>query len=307
MSEPCFPTATALPCTPASLETITRIWGERWGLPIVTPLRSYLPTDVEGLVLLGGPGGDPVALVTFQGFGDLAEIVTLDALVEGRGCGSRLLAEAERLLASRGVRRLTMITTNDNPRAFGLYVRRGFRLVRVRLDALRAVRAAKPSVPEVGLDGIPLRDLWELEKLFPVGVGVGEGAERRVTVSSGSPFEAVIGFSRAVRADRLVAVSGTAPIGEDGKTVGVGSLYAQTRRCFEISKGALERAGARLEDVIRTRVYLTDVAAWREAARAHAELFGAVRPAATFLRVAGFLDPEWLVETEVDAWIAERT
>ena len=109
----------------------------------------------------------------------------------------------------------------------------------------------------------------------------------RLNIPSGSPFEATIGFSRAVRVDGLVAVSGTAPIGEDGQTVGVGSVYTQTRRCLEIAGQALNGAGARAADVIRSRIMLTRISEWQEAARAHAEFFREIRPASTFVQVAG--------------------
>lgn len=126
---------------------------------------------------------------------------------------------------------------------------------------------------------------------------------RRKRISSGSPYEPTIGFSRAVRAGAIVAVSGTAPLGEDGQTVGRGDLYAQTRRCIEISIAALEQAGGSLEHVLRTRVLLTaeGMQQWTEAARAHGEAFREVRPACTFVQVVGFIDPDWLVELELDA------
>jgi len=123
----------------------------------------------------------------------------------------------------------------------------------------------------------------------------------RQNVSSGSPFEGVIGFSRAVRIGHHIAVSGTAPIGPDGNTVGVGDAYRQAKRCIEIIAQALEGAGASLEDVIRTRIFLKNMADWEEVARAHAEAFGDVRPASTFVQVSRFVDPEWLVEIEADA------
>ncbi len=122
----------------------------------------------------------------------------------------------------------------------------------------------------------------------------------RQNISSGSPFEQVIGFSRAVRVDRQVVVSGTAPIGADGKTVG-GGVHGQTRRCIEIARRALEQAGASLADVVRTRVMLRQMDDWRDAARAHGEVFGDIRPACTFVQVVAFIDPDWLVELEVDA------
>ncbi|MFE6835020.1 RidA family protein [Streptomyces sp. NPDC057705] len=123
----------------------------------------------------------------------------------------------------------------------------------------------------------------------------------RQTVGSGSPLEPEIGFSRAVRAGAYVAVAGTAPIGEDGSTVGPGDVHAQTVRCLDIAERALREAGASLADVVRTRIMLTDVTRWKEAARAHGERFASIRPATTFVEVSRFIDPEWLVEVEMDA------
>ncbi|MEJ2290468.1 MAG: RidA family protein [Deinococcales bacterium] len=124
---------------------------------------------------------------------------------------------------------------------------------------------------------------------------------KRIAVSSGSPFEAMIGFSRAVRVGDRVAVSGTAPIAEDGSVAGRGDAYQQMRRCLQIVEWALGEAGASLGDVQRTRIYLTDPAAWEGVARAHAEVFGEIRPASTFVVVAALLDPAWLVEMEAEA------
>ena len=126
----------------------------------------------------------------------------------------------------------------------------------------------------------------------------------RQTVGSASPLEPRIGFSRAVRVGNHVAVAGTAPIGDDGSTVGPGDVYDQTVRCLDIAVRALEAAGASVSDVIRTRLLLTDVTRWEEAARAHGERFAAVRPALTVVEVSRFIDPDWLVEVEVDAIIA---
>ena len=123
----------------------------------------------------------------------------------------------------------------------------------------------------------------------------------RRRASSGSPLEPMIGFSRAVRVGTIIAVSGTAPLGPDGKTVAPGDVYAQAHRCLEIVVAALAELGAGPEDVIRTRILLTDADRWREAARAHGEVFAAVQPACTFIEVARFIDPEWLVEIEADA------
>lgn len=119
-------------------------------------------------------------------------------------------------------------------------------------------------------------------------------------VSSGSPFEPMIGFSRAVRSGPWICVAGTAPMGPDGRTVHVGDVYGQTRRCFEIVAAAITEAGGSMRDVIRTRILLTDISQWREAGRAHGELFADIRPASTMIEVSRFIDPEWLVEVEAD-------
>lgn len=113
-------------------------------------------------------------------------------------------------------------------------------------------------------------------------------------------MEPIIGFSRAVRAGAHIAVAGTAPIGADGRAAHPGNVYEQTRVCLAIARTAIEAAGGRKEDAVRTRIMLTDIDQWRDAARAHVEFFGDVRPACTFVGVARFIDPEWLVEIEVD-------
>jgi enamine deaminase RidA (YjgF/YER057c/UK114 family) len=104
----------------------------------------------------------------------------------------------------------------------------------------------------------------------------------------------------------LIAVAGTAPITSDGETACPGDVYGQTKRCLEIIAGALTDAGASPDDVVRTRIMLTDVTRWREAARAHGEYFASVRPACTFVQVAGFIDPDWLVEVEADALVLNQ-
>ena len=128
----------------------------------------------------------------------------------------------------------------------------------------------------------------------------------RKLVSSGSPLEPEIGFSRAVRSGPCLAVAGTAPIGVDGRTVHPCDVYEQTRACLAIARKAIEDAGGRLEDTVRTRVMLIDIDRWREAARAHGEFFGDIRPACTFVGVARFIDPEWLVEVEIDCFRADE-
>jgi len=123
----------------------------------------------------------------------------------------------------------------------------------------------------------------------------------RQLISSGSPFEPVIGFSRAVRVGNHIFVSGTAPIGADGKTVGVNDPYLQTKRCLEIISQALEKASARLENVVRTRTFLVNIEDWEKVAKAHGEVFANIRPASTMVEVSRFINPEWLVEFEADA------
>lgn len=151
---------------PASADLIERLWRERWGLPIISVEREYQPADVEGLAWRDADG-EVRGLVTWFVSGDRAQIVSLEALQPGRRIGARLLDAAEVELARRGVRRVRIVTTNDNLRAQAFYVRRGHRLVRLHLDAMDRVRRAKPAVPLTGNDGIPLRDMWELEKELP--------------------------------------------------------------------------------------------------------------------------------------------
>ena len=125
----------------------------------------------------------------------------------------------------------------------------------------------------------------------------------RQLISSGSPFEPEIGFSRAVRVGNRIEVSGTAPI-RDGKTAGT-TMYEQTKAALEIILKAVEQAGGKPSDIIRTRVFLTDMTQWKEAARAHGEVFGDIRPANAFIGSSGFINPEWLVEIEVSAQIED--
>ncbi len=122
---------------------------------------------------------------------------------------------------------------------------------------------------------------------------------RRVS-SSGSPLEDVIGFSRACRVGDIIAVSGTAPLSDAGETLYQGDLYKQTQRCLEISLKSIEDIGGSIKGVIRTRIMLTNIRDWELAAKAHGELFSRIKPACTFVEVNGFINPEWLVETEMD-------
>jgi enamine deaminase RidA (YjgF/YER057c/UK114 family) len=121
----------------------------------------------------------------------------------------------------------------------------------------------------------------------------------RQLISSGSPYEAPVGFSRAVRVEDRVLVAGTAPVWPDGSCDP--DPYVQAKRCLEIIETALRQAGAALADVVRTRIYLTDASYWEEVGRAHGETFGQIRPASTMVAVAGLVDPRWKVEIEAEA------
>ncbi|SFT34415.1 RidA family protein [Sedimentitalea nanhaiensis] len=125
----------------------------------------------------------------------------------------------------------------------------------------------------------------------------------RELISNGNPMERVVGFSRAVRVGPFISIGGTAPVGPDGKTVGIGDVGAQTRQCIEIIKAALEQSGAGLQDVVRTRVILTNIDDWKAAIDVRKEYFRDIRPVDTIMAVDRFVNPEWLVELEADAII----
>jgi enamine deaminase RidA (YjgF/YER057c/UK114 family) len=127
----------------------------------------------------------------------------------------------------------------------------------------------------------------------------------RVSFGTGTPWEPIVGYARAVRVGPFVWVSGTTAMGADGKLVGSGDAAAQTRQALANLRTALERAGARLEHVVRTRIYVTDIARWEEVGRAHGECFGNIRPAATMVEVSNLIDSDMLVEIEADAYVLE--
>jgi enamine deaminase RidA (YjgF/YER057c/UK114 family) len=125
----------------------------------------------------------------------------------------------------------------------------------------------------------------------------------RQLISSGSPYEPVFGYSRAVRAGNQVFVAGTVAWGDDGTLVGEGDMYAQAKQAIRNIEKALQQAGASLSDVVRTRTFVTDISRLDEVAKAHGEAFGAIRPAATLVEVSALVEPVMLVEIEADAVI----
>ncbi len=122
---------------------------------------------------------------------------------------------------------------------------------------------------------------------------------KRINISSGAPWEDQVGYCRAVRIGNTIEVSGTAPI-RDGKTVGE-NAYEQTKVCLEIIKEAIEKAGGRIEDVIRTRMYVTDISQWVAYGKAHGEVFGNIKPATSMVEVKALIDPDMMVEIEATA------
>lgn len=130
-------------------------------------------------------------------------------------------------------------------------------------------------------------------------------SSQRQHISTGSPFEPKVGISRAVRSGRMIAVTGTAPLSNDGETVAKGHAAGQGRRCLEIIQSPIDGLGGKISDVVRTRILLIRIEDWKRVATVHGEFFGSIRPANTIMQVVHFIAPDWLLEIEADAAVED--
>ena len=128
---------------------------------------------------------------------------------------------------------------------------------------------------------------------------------KRKLISSGSPYEDIIGFSRAVRVGTFISIGGTAPLDSKGNTVGIGDIKMQTKQCLEVIKIALEKAGSSLEDVVRTRMLLTNIEDWKSVSEIKSIYFKTIKPVDTIMQITRFINPDWLIEIEVDAIVTK--
>ena len=149
----------------ADVDLTERVWKERWGLPLCSLGRTFMPKDVEGRAIV--TGDRMLGLITWVVTGAEAEIVTLDSFVEEQGVGTRLLTAAEEAAATAGARRIAVLLTNDNLSALAFHLHRGYRMEKVHKDIVAELRKIKPIIPTSGRSGIPIVDLWEVAK--PLG------------------------------------------------------------------------------------------------------------------------------------------